>query len=403
MSKAKKEPRQPDPDRSADLRKRLAADLTGDGRREYQEPEPAGYEPEDAEELRQELIAELDELIERLKQQDPQYEPPPFSTGRLLDLLRERGSELPDDLQLSVLQKLRGAIREDVFDIDTWKGLWYMLNYELEFRSDQVKRRFTGDYETDPWGLDWEFLDAVRPFAEFVYRRYFRAQTSGIENIPEEGRALLVVNHSGQLPFDGAMVAAAVQLEHPAERLVRTLYATWFPTLPFLSDLFQRTGQVLATVENGIRLLEQDELVSVFPEGYKGVGKLYKERYRLARFGRGGFIKMALRTQAPIIPVSVVGAEETYVSIYKSPVLAKLTGFPYFPISLRFPWLGLLGMVPYPTKWYIDFGEPIPMDEYGEAAAENLVLVNRLTEEVRGEIQHMIYERLEKRQSVFFG
>jgi 1-acyl-sn-glycerol-3-phosphate acyltransferase len=197
------------------------------------------------------------------------------------------------------------------------------------------------------------------------------------------------------------MVMMAVLNEHPAQRLVRNLYANWFPTLPFLSAMFVKMGQAMASVENGTRLLEQEELVGVFPEGYKGVGKLYKDRYKLARFGRGGFVKMALKTQAPMIPVSVVGAEETYIAVAQSSLMARLTGFPYFPISLRFPWLGLLGVIPLPSKWYIDFGEPIPMDSYEPDAAENLVVVSQLTDQVRNTVQEMIYDRLRERRSVF--
>jgi 1-acyl-sn-glycerol-3-phosphate acyltransferase len=161
-------------------------------------------------------------------------------------------------------------------------------------------------------------------------------------------------------------------------------------------------GQALASIENGTRLLEQDELVGVFPEGYKGVGKLFKNRYRLARFGRGGFAKMAIRTGAPLIPVSVVGAEETYVTVANSSTLARLTGFPYFPISLRFPWFGLLGIVPYPTKWYIDFGEPIPVGEYDPEEADNLVLVSQLTDQMRNVVQDMVNDRLSNRRSVLY-
>jgi 1-acyl-sn-glycerol-3-phosphate acyltransferase len=278
-----------------------------------------------------------------------------------------------------------------------------MLNYAGEYQVDILKRRMTGEYETDAWGLDREFLDTIRPFFDFMYKRYWRVQMSGLENIPAEGRAMLVVNHSGQLPWDGAMVATGVLQEHPSQRLVRTLYATWFPTLPFISDIFVKCGQVLATEVNGIRLLEQDELVAVFPEGYKGVGKLYKERYRLARFGRGGFVKMALKTRAPIIPVAVVGAEETYISLAKSDVMAKLTGFPYFPISPTFPWLGLAGFIPLPTKWYIDIGEPVPTEGYKPGSENNLVLVSQLTDQIRNLVQQMIYARLAKRRSVFLG
>jgi 1-acyl-sn-glycerol-3-phosphate acyltransferase len=199
------------------------------------------------------------------------------------------------------------------------------------------------------------------------------------------------------------MVGAAIYNEHPNQRLVRTLYATWFPTLPFFSATLVKLGQVLANEENGIRLLEQEQLVSVFPEGIKGIGKLYKDRYRLARFGRGGFVRMALKTGAPMIPVSVVGAEETYISLVKLPFVAKLIGFPYFPISPTWPWLGLLGFVPLPTKWYIDFGAPIPTDTYGPNAANNMVLVSQLTDQARNIVQQMIYSRLAKRRSVFFG
>jgi 1-acyl-sn-glycerol-3-phosphate acyltransferase len=313
----------------------------------------------------------------------------------------EQTSKLPPWMRLGILKKLRASVNEDLLDAETWKGVWYMVNYTLEYQSDILKRRLSGDYETDEWGLDWEFLEAVRPFFDFLYKIYWRVQTTGMEHIPDYERALLVSNHSGQLPWDGSMIMMAVLNEHPAQRLVRNLYANWFPTLPFLSAMFVKMGQAMASVENGTRLLEQEELVGVFPEGYKGVGKLYKDRYKLARFGRGGFVKMALKTQAPMIPVSVVGAEETYIAVAQSSLMAKLTGFPYFPISLRFPWLGLLGVIPLPSKWYIDFGEPIPMDSYEPDAAENLVVVSQLTDQVRNVVQEMIHTRLKQRRSVF--
>ncbi len=352
---------------------------------------------------RRRLLVELEALVERVRALTPDYIAPPFSPRRLIKLITENFANFTPDMGLGILEKLRETVGSDLFDVDTWKGIWYMLNYSLEFQADAIKRRMTGEYETDEWGLDMEYLNAVRPFMEFMYKFYWRIQTSGVENIPEDGKGMLVSNHSGQLPWDGAMVATAVMLEHPSQRLVRTLYATWFPTLPFFSSLFVKCGQVLATEDNGVRLLEQNQLVSVFPEGYKGVGKLFKDRYKLARFGRGGFVKMALRTQSPIIPVAVVGAEETYISLAKSPTLAKLIGFPYFPISPTFPWLGLLGFVPLPTRWYIDFGEPIPTDSYGPDAANNIMLVSQLTDQVRNVVQEMIYSRLSQRRSIFFG
>jgi 1-acyl-sn-glycerol-3-phosphate acyltransferase len=357
---------------------------------------------EDEETMRKQLIRELDDLIERVREVAPDYNPPQFSPQNLLELIENNLEKYSPDFIQGILSKLRVSINSDLFDLDTWRGIWTMLNYTLEYEGDLIKRRITGEYETDDWGFDREYLDAVLPFFGFLYKNYWRVQTSGIENIPEAGRALLVVNHSGQLPWDGAMVATAVLREHPAQRLVRTLFADWFPTLPFLSQMFVKCGQALATEDNGRRLLGQDELVAVYPEGYKGVGKLYKERYKLARFGRGGFIKMALITRAPLIPVCIVGAEETYISLAKSETMAKLVDFPYFPLSPTFPWTGLFGFIPLPTKWTIDFGTPIPMDGYADDAFEDITLVSQLTDQVRNIIQEMIYARLAQRQSLFF-
>ncbi|NLG72066.1 MAG: acyltransferase family protein [Chloroflexi bacterium] len=379
---------------------------------EEQIGEPAVLEPECEEDLesdftdetvRQQLMEELDRLMQRVRESTPDYTPPPFSPQGLLKLIENHLESFSPEIRLGMLEKLRSAISQDLFDLDTWKGVWYMVNYSLEYQADLVRRRLTGEYEVDKWGYDPEWVSVVKPFLDFMYKKYWRVETTGMENIPDEGRALLVVNHSGQLPWDGAMLGTAVLNEHPAGRLVRTLYASWFPTLPFISMLFSRLGQALANEENGVRLLEEDELVAVFPEGYKGVGKLFKERYRLARFGRGGFVRMALKTKAPMIPVSVVGAEETYISLAKSNLMARLTGFPYFPISPTFPWLGLLGFIPLPTKWYIDIGEPIRVDHYEPAAANQLMLVSQLTDQVRNIIQQMIYQRLAQRKSIFFG
>ena len=361
---------------------------------------PEGEVPDPS--LRQELIDSLEAMIGRVRALSPGYNPPPFSPTQLLALIEQNVDKLPPELGLGILTKLRKAIGDDLFDVDTWKGMWTMLNYTLEYQGGMVKRRLTGEYHTDQWGLDREYLEAVRPFFNFMYQKYWRVEMSGLEHIPVEGRALLVVNHSGQLPWDGAMLGTGVLLHHANQRLVRTLYATWFPKLPFVSDFLTKCGQVLATDENGVRLLGQDELVAVFPEGYKGVGKLYKDRYRLARFGRGGFVRMALKTGAPMLPVAIVGAEETYISLAKSDLLAKLTGFPYFPISPTWPALGPLGFVPMPTKWYIDIGEPIPTADYGPEAAANLMVVSQLTNQVRNVVQEMLYARLARRRSVFF-
>lgn len=353
--------------------------------------------------FRARLAEEVKKLVERLQVVTPGFVPAAISPLAVYDTLEKMLGQLPEQDESAGLAQLQKIIREDVFDPEFWQGVWFLISYQMEMQVDFAKRRLTGQYETDEWGHDPEVFDAFRPFLDFLYHYWFRVSVTGIHNIPKSGRALVVSNHSGQLPFDGGMIMMAILNEHPSERLLRSLYATWFPTLPLLSIFLEKIGQVMASNENGVRLLENDELVGVYPEGFKGVGKLFKDRYKLARFGRGGFVRMALSTQSPIIPVSVVGAEEMYVSVTKSDLLARLTGFPYFPISLRFPWLGLLGVVPFPTKWYIDFGEPIPTDTYEPAAAQNLVLISQFTNQTRNVIQEMINTRLAMRQSVFRG
>jgi 1-acyl-sn-glycerol-3-phosphate acyltransferase len=351
----------------------------------------------------QRLVAELETLVQRIKAANPDYKEPAYSKERLAELLDERMDEISSKFNRPVYEKVRNYVQEDMLDPDTWRGLWYMLNYYLEYQEDRIRRRWRGEYFTDEWGFDPEVVDSIFPILNFLYEKYWRVQVSGIENIPAEGRAILVSNHSGQLPWDGAMIAMAVQKEHPDSRLVRSLYARMFPVIPFLSSLLLKMGQTLADEENGIRLLQNEELVLVFPEGIKGISKLYKDRYRLARFGRGGFVKMAIKTGAPIIPVSVVGAEETYIALRRMPFLSQLTGYPIPPISLRWPWLGPLGLVPLPTKWYIDFGEQVPMEAYVPDESENLILVTQITNQIRNEIQSMVYKRLSLRQSIFFG
>jgi 1-acyl-sn-glycerol-3-phosphate acyltransferase len=356
-----------------------------------------------AEEQRRRLVAELDELTQRLQEIAPDYEPPPVSHRGLMALLEEALSRFPKDVRRDAMERLKDALNEDLFDPEVWKGTWYMLNYTVQYNADMVKRHFSGEYDTDEWGLDWELLDAMRPFLSFLYKVYWRVETTGIENIPNEGRALLVANHSGQLPWDGLMISTSILSEQPAQRLVRTLYDSFTPRVPFASAWLARLGQALATVENGTRMLTQEELVAVFPEGTQGMGKPFKERYKLARFDQVDFVKMALNTRAPIIPVSVVGAEETNISLVKLSTRSGPAALPYFPISMTFPWLGLLGFAPLPTKWYIDFGEPMAVDGYGPQAGDNLVLVSQLTDQVRHAVQDMLQDRLAQRRSAFFG
>ncbi|MEU0691831.1 lysophospholipid acyltransferase family protein [Streptomyces uncialis] len=266
-----------------------------------------------------------------------------------------------------------------------------------------LRRRLTGDYEVDDFGYDEELTDQVlmsllRP----VYEKYFRVEVKGIENIPADGGALIVSNHSGTLPLDGLMTQVAVHDHHPQGRHLRLLAADLVFMLPVVNELARKAGHTLACAEDAEALLRRGELVGVMPEGFKGLGKPFGERYKLQRFGRGGFVSTALRTGTPIVPCSIVGAEEIYPMIGNSKTLARLLGFPYFPITPTFPLLGPLGAVPLPTKWTIQFGAPIPTEGYPAEAAEDPMLMFNLTDQVREQIQHTLYKLLVQRRSVFF-
>ncbi|MEY9933417.1 1-acyl-sn-glycerol-3-phosphate acyltransferase [Catenulispora sp. GP43] len=266
-----------------------------------------------------------------------------------------------------------------------------------------LRRRVTGDYEVDEFGFDPDLNDnllmgALRP----LYDKYFRVEVSGIENVPSEGGALIVANHSGTVPVDALMTQVALLDHHPARRHLRMLAADLVFTLPFVGELARKMGHTLACNPDAERLLRGGEVVAVFPEGFKGVGKPFSQRYRLQRFGRGGFVSAALRTGVPIIPVSIVGAEEIYPKIADLKPLARLIGLPYFPITPTFPLLGPLGLVPLPTKWHIAFGEPIATTGYDAGAADDPMLVFDLTDQVRETIQDTLYRLLLQRRSVFF-
>lgn len=343
----------------------------------------------------------LRDSIGRIQQLAPDYAPPPFDTARLKSLvgrlLKEAAPYLPTDR----IRKIQDQIGGDILDVETWRGLWYVLSYSVQYQLDFLKRRFTGDYEVDEWGMDWEFIEAVRPLFNFLYNYYWRVETTGLEHIPDYTRGVIVANHSGQLPFDATMIATALFTEHPAQRLVRNLYGDWYPRLPFLTTFLEKLGQVIDSSNNGIRLLEQDELVAAYPEGHRGLSKLYPERYKLAEFN-DKFAKMALATGAPIVPAAVVGAEEIYVSLANSNLLAKAVRTPSFLISLRFPWFGLFGLIPFPTKWTIDFGEPIETESYGAEAVTDTAVVKKLTKQTQDAVHELLVRRLMKRKSILF-
>lgn len=279
------------------------------------------------------------------------------------------------------------------------EGLEQTLARGLAF----LRRRLTGSYEVDEFGFDKDLTDEVlmtllRP----LYEKYFRVEVRGIENIPGEGGALIVANHSGTLPLDALMLQVAVRDRHPADRHLRLLAADLVFQLPVLNELARKAGHTLACAEDAQELLERGELVGVMPEGFKGIGKPFSERYRLQRFGRGGFVATALRARVPIVPCSIVGAEEIYPMIGNARTLARLLGLPYFPVTPTFPLLGPLGAVPLPTKWTIQFGEPIVTADRPPEAAEDPMLMFQLTDQVRETIQHTLYKLLMARRSVFF-
>lgn len=257
--------------------------------------------------------------------------------------------------------------------------------------------------EVDDFGFDPIYDAKFRRLLDFLYTTYFRVETHDIERVPSRGRCLLVANHSGTVPLDGVMIKTAVKREHPDPRHVRWLTEDFIYHFPFLGSVMNRLGAVRACQENAERLLASEELVAVFPEGVKGIGKLFSERYRLQRFGRGGFIKLCLRTGTPIVPVAVVGAEETNPMLFKLEYMSKAIGVPYVPVTPTFPLLGPFGLLPAPTKWQIFFGEPLDLSGHGPDAADDEILVGKLAERVRASIQGMLDRAVGARKSVFFA
>ncbi len=258
------------------------------------------------------------------------------------------------------------------------------------------------ELDGNDFGYDPEFTARVQGVALWFYRKYWRVEVDGIRNVPARGRALLVANHAGIVPYDGAMIRTAIIAEHPQPRPARMLVVDWAFAMPFTNMLLVKTGNVLAHPDNATALLERDELVGVFPEGVKGSAKPYRDRYRVQRMGRGGFVQVALRTGSPIIPVAVVGSEEIHPVIFDVKPLAKLFGLPIAPVTPTFPWLGLAGLIPLPSKWFIAFGKPIRVSQFGPDAANDPRLVLELTEEVRSWIQGTLRRLLTRRQTIFF-
>jgi 1-acyl-sn-glycerol-3-phosphate acyltransferase len=259
--------------------------------------------------------------------------------------------------------------------------------------------------ELDDWGRSQRVFDAFEPLLDFYYRYWFRVETEGIGNVPSEGGALLVSNHAGALPPDAPMIMQAIRREHRRPRPLYMLGEHWFKGYPGVSMLVNKLGLVAAHPANAQRLLhDEGRLVLVFPEGEKGSRKLFWQRYRLRRFGRGGFVRTAMRAGVPIVPIAVLGAEEAMPIFAHVPALQRLTGLIYFPVNHAFPQFGLAAALMYlPAKFKIRFLEPLGMSGYGPDDAEDLALVQRISEQVRTTIQLELDSMRSARRSVWFG
>lgn len=270
--------------------------------------------------------------------------------------------------------------------------------------ADFLRKRMTGDYTVDEFGFDPQYNNAVvLPVLRFFYDTWFRVEVSGVENIPSDGAALIVANHAGTLPFDGPMLSVAVRDHHPAHRDVRLLAADMLFDMPVLGPVARKAGHTMACNADANRLLTGGELTAVFPEGYKGLGKPFRDRYKLQRFGRGGFVSAALQAKAPIIPCSIVGSEEIYPMLADVKLLARVLGVPYFPITPLFPLAGPAGLVPLPSKWHIAFGAPIDTTGYDEHAADDPMVTFEITDQVRETIQQTLFSLLSQRRNTFLG
>lgn len=268
----------------------------------------------------------------------------------------------------------------------------FVADEEIKRRIDRISTNL-GPYGVDPFGYSPQYLKKAVGFGIWVYRRYFRCQTTGVQNVPE-GRCFIVCNHSGQLPWDAMMINMAVFLEREPPRFPRTMIEYFVPALPFVSLFLTRCGQILGTPENCRRLLDMEAAIMVFPEGVRGLNKTWRDRYKLQRFGQG-FMRLAIEKGAPIVPCSVIGAEEQAPSIYNAKRLSRMFGIPSLPITLS----PLCGALPLPAKYRIRFGEPMIFE--GDANDEDEVIMRKV-DQVKSTLQRMIEEDLAAREAIFW-
>lgn len=275
--------------------------------------------------------------------------------------------------------------------------LFSKLLSEHAWKNIQALQEGQNEQGFDPFGFEPTFLKYVAPISEWLYRTYFDAEVEGIEHIPDQGGVLLISNHSGQIPIDGMLIGTAALLDRTPPRMIRSMVERWVPEIPFFSWIFARAGQVVGTRENARRLLRQGACVLVFPEGVRGISKTYDRAYELQEFGLG-FMRLALETNTPIVPVAVIGGEEQMPTVANLEEIGKPLGIPAFPLTLTWPLLGPLGALPLPVKYRIRFGEPIYFS--GSPDDEDRVIRGQV-EQVTDAITSMLDEGLAKRQGIF--
>jgi 1-acyl-sn-glycerol-3-phosphate acyltransferase len=359
-----------------------------------------------ANETRDDLLAEIAAEVQELELEVRNQTAAADTRARdmaasALRLIRENLPRMAPEGVQRVIAMVRENISSDYLDPDFWRGISMVLRYQVEEAAGIIQRRMRGEYATDDFGMDAELVELVRPFSTFMYRTYWRAASSGLENVPDAGPALLLANHGGVLPWDSMMIATAVLEEHSSPRVVRSLYPPAFRALPGVTSALATFGQAPDTPETLERLLGDGELVCAFPEGVSALGKLFRSRYKLQRFRRNGSVGFAIRAGAPIVPVAVVGSEETYPVLADASPLAQMLRLPFFPLTPLFPWLGPLGLLPLPSRWSITFGAPIDTSAYGPADADNPQVLATLAAQVREQLQGMLDGQVAARPSVF--
>ncbi len=359
-----------------------------------------GLPPEALAELRASVRALRSELERRFgvgevgdpapSEPEPDPEPEAWPDDPLPDLDRAPDAEPEPGWLERTARELRGRL--DEFDV--------VKVYEALRERVALPGRGDISAEVDDFGLDQRYLERARGWLDWLFDTWWRVEVSGLDHVPDAPRVLFVANSAGIVPWDALMIAHAVERAHPSRRRPRPLVSDWIATLPFSQSRLARIGAVRACAENAERLLLSNQWVIAFPEGQKGALKPFRERYRLQRFARGGFVPLAARLRAALVPVAVIGSEEVHPILFEPRILRRLLGVPV-PITPTFPLLGPLGVVPLPSRWRIRFGEPLWFDDVSPELASDPLYVNRTREKVRGAIQTLLDEELPRRRSVF--